>query len=133
MQLDLGDPVAVMLAAAGALERAGLEATAYGGLVLAMYGRPRETRDADLAIASVSVCPIRKAVRARRSRSPCRRRASRSSSVDAVTTATTSVASMMTVGSSRASGVPRLPGRKGRLRAEDWSRFAPGNYSGGVC
>lgn len=49
--MDLTDPIAVALAAADALGRAGLEAALYGGLVLAAYGEPRETRDADLAVA----------------------------------------------------------------------------------
>ena len=54
MSIDLDDPVAVLLAAHRAFERAGLQAVAYGGLVVAMYGRPRETRDADLAVSTVS-------------------------------------------------------------------------------
>ncbi len=49
MSIDLNDPVAVLLAAFQALERAGVEAAAYGGLALAVYGEPRETKDADLA------------------------------------------------------------------------------------
>lgn len=55
MDLNLDDPSAVALAAAGAFERAGLDVALYGGLALATYGEPRETRDADLAVASVSV------------------------------------------------------------------------------
>jgi hypothetical protein len=51
--IDLNDPVAVLLAAYQALEAAGIEAAAYGGLALAVYGEPRETKDADLAVASV--------------------------------------------------------------------------------
>ena len=51
MSIDLNDPVAVLLAAFQALERAGIEAAAYGGLALAVYGEPRETKDADLAVA----------------------------------------------------------------------------------
>jgi hypothetical protein len=50
--IDLDDPIALMLAAALAFEEEGIEAAAYGGLALAMYGEPRETRDADLAVAS---------------------------------------------------------------------------------
>ena len=42
-----------MLASAGALERSGVSCAAYGGLALAMYGEPRETRDADFAVAGV--------------------------------------------------------------------------------
>ncbi len=52
MAIDLDDPIALMLAAAASFEDAGIEAAAYGGLTLGMYGEPRETRDADLAVAS---------------------------------------------------------------------------------
>lgn len=52
--LDLDDPTAVLLAAVDAFEQAGLQVAAYGGLILAAYGEPRETRDADLAVAHVS-------------------------------------------------------------------------------
>ena len=48
MSIDLNDPVAVLLAALQALERAGIEAAAYGGLALAVYGEPRETKDAEI-------------------------------------------------------------------------------------
>jgi hypothetical protein len=51
--IDLDDPIALMLAAAASFEAAGIEAAAYGGLTLGMYGEARETRDADLAVASV--------------------------------------------------------------------------------
>lgn len=47
MTLDLTGPTAVLLATAEALERTGLDVAAYGGLVLASYGTPRETIDAD--------------------------------------------------------------------------------------
>jgi len=53
--IDLDDPIALMLAAAAALERSGAECAAYGGLALGMYGEPRETRDADFAVAGVDV------------------------------------------------------------------------------
>lgn len=53
MTIDLDDPIALMLAAAAAFERAGMEAAAYGGLTLGMYGEVRETRDADLAVAGL--------------------------------------------------------------------------------
>ena len=52
MTLDLADPIAVLLAAADALGKAGIEVAAFGGLALAAYGTPRETRDADLAVVS---------------------------------------------------------------------------------
>jgi hypothetical protein len=54
MTLDLADPVAVLLAAADALGKAGIEVAAYGGLALAAYGTPRETRDADLAAVATA-------------------------------------------------------------------------------
>ncbi|MBI3180891.1 MAG: nucleotidyltransferase [Myxococcales bacterium] len=52
--MDLNDPTAALLAVASALDTAGIEAAAYGGLALAAYGEPRETKDADLAIAGTS-------------------------------------------------------------------------------
>jgi hypothetical protein len=55
MPIDLDDPIALMLAAAEALERSGVECAAYGGLALGMYGEPRETRDADFAVTAVDV------------------------------------------------------------------------------
>jgi hypothetical protein len=53
--MNLDDPASLVIAAAGAFQRAGLEALVYGGMALAMYGEPRETRDADLAVAAVSI------------------------------------------------------------------------------
>ncbi len=64
MTIDLDDPVALMLAASEAFERAGLEAAAYGGLAAGVYGEPRETRDADLAVAAVSAEAARDALAA---------------------------------------------------------------------
>jgi hypothetical protein len=55
MSIDLDDPIALMLVAAAALEQTGAECAAYGGLVLGMYGEPRETRDADFAAMGVDV------------------------------------------------------------------------------
>jgi hypothetical protein len=52
--IDLSDPIALLLAAADALHGAGIPAAAYGGLALAIYGEPRETRDADLAVVGTS-------------------------------------------------------------------------------
>jgi hypothetical protein len=52
---DLTDPTTATLAVADALERAGLLGAVYGGLALAAYGEPRETKDADLAVSTVSV------------------------------------------------------------------------------
>lgn len=54
MTMDLGDPTAVLLATAEAFERAGIRIAAYGGLVLAAYGTPRETKDADLAVVAAT-------------------------------------------------------------------------------
>jgi hypothetical protein len=52
--LDLDDPAAVVLAAVAAFDAAGIEVLVYGGMALAMFGEPRETRDADLAVAGVT-------------------------------------------------------------------------------
>ncbi len=54
MKIDLADPTAVLVAVSQALEAARLPAAAYGGLALAMYGEPRETKDAHLAVAAVT-------------------------------------------------------------------------------
>jgi hypothetical protein len=52
-ELDLADPTAVALAIFRALQASRIEAALYGGLALAAYGEPRETRDADFAVAGV--------------------------------------------------------------------------------
>jgi len=62
--IDLNDPIALLLAAADALERASISAAAYGGLALAIYGEPRETRDADLAVLGASAEAARDALAA---------------------------------------------------------------------
>lgn len=62
--MDLNDPVAVLLSALRALERAGIQAATYGGLALAIYGEPRETKDADLAVVGVSGTEAEAALRA---------------------------------------------------------------------
>jgi hypothetical protein len=62
MSIDLDDPIALMLVAAAALERSGAECAAYGGLVLGMYGEPRETRDADFAVTGADVERARRAL-----------------------------------------------------------------------
>ena len=62
MAIDLDDPVALMLAASAAFVGAGIEAAAYGGLTLGMYGEPRETRDADLAVVGVAADTARDAL-----------------------------------------------------------------------
>jgi len=51
--LDLDDPTAVALAIFRALSARGIETALYGGLALAAYGEPRETRDADFAVANL--------------------------------------------------------------------------------
>lgn len=51
IRLDLTDPTAVLLAVQRALRNASIRAATYGGLALAAYGEPRETKDADLAVA----------------------------------------------------------------------------------
>lgn len=53
--LDLTDPIALLLASVDALAAAGLASATYGGLALAIYGVPRETTDADLAVAGVTL------------------------------------------------------------------------------
>ena len=64
MTLNLDDPSEVALAAVAALERAGLQAALYGGLALAVYGEPRETKDADLAVATVTAAAGHAALKA---------------------------------------------------------------------
>ena len=54
MDLDLDDPTAVVLAAVAAFDRAKIDVLVYGGMALAIFGEPRETRDADLAVAGVT-------------------------------------------------------------------------------
>jgi len=51
--LNLNDPIAVLLAVTRALRSAGFASAAYGGLALAVYGEPRETKDADLAVVGI--------------------------------------------------------------------------------
>ena len=52
-EVDLGDPTAVALAIFRGLQAHRIDAALYGGLALAAYGEPRETRDADFAVAGV--------------------------------------------------------------------------------
>jgi len=49
--MDLTDPTAVALDIAEVLRREGIDHALCGGLLLAAYGRARETKDADLAVA----------------------------------------------------------------------------------
>lgn len=50
--MNLDDPVAVALRVAALLERAETPYALYGGLAVAAYGAPRETKDADLAVVA---------------------------------------------------------------------------------
>jgi hypothetical protein len=54
MPLDLDDPTAIALAIFRALSYRRIEAALYGGLALAAYGEPRETRDADFAVGALA-------------------------------------------------------------------------------
>jgi Nucleotidyltransferase of unknown function (DUF6036) len=63
MTIDLADPTTVLIAASRALERAGLQSAAFGGLALAMYGQPRETSDADLAVSALELAGAEAALR----------------------------------------------------------------------
>jgi len=54
MSLDLDDPTAIALAIFRALSDRRIEVALYGGLALAAYGEPRETRDADFAVEALA-------------------------------------------------------------------------------
>jgi hypothetical protein len=60
--VDLKDPTTAALFAADALERAKLRHALYGGLLLAAYGEPRETRDVDLAVVDLATQEARDAL-----------------------------------------------------------------------
>lgn len=60
--IDLNDPTAVLLRTFQALEHASLASAVCGGLALAVYGEPRETKDADLAIAGVPIADAKTAL-----------------------------------------------------------------------
>lgn len=62
--MNLNDPVATALLAAEALERAGHRYALFGGLLLAAYGEPRETRDADVAVVDLTAEAARQALQA---------------------------------------------------------------------
>jgi hypothetical protein len=62
--LDLDDPTAVLLAAVEAFRAGQVDVAVYGGLALAAYGEPRETKDADLAVAGAGVAEGERALRA---------------------------------------------------------------------
>lgn len=52
--MDLNDPTTVTLLASEAFERTGIPHAVCGGLLVAAYGEPRETRDADFAVVALS-------------------------------------------------------------------------------
>jgi len=58
--VDLTDPTTAALVAVEAAERAGADHALYGGLLLAAYGEPRETRDVDLAVATLGADELRR-------------------------------------------------------------------------
>lgn len=60
--MDLKDPTTAALLAADALEKAELRHALYGGLLLAAYGEPRETRDVDLAVVDLATQAARDAL-----------------------------------------------------------------------
>lgn len=60
--MDLNDPTTVALLAADACTVARLDCALYGGLLTAVYGEPRETRDADLAVVDVTAGQMRDAL-----------------------------------------------------------------------
>ena len=53
MPLNLDDPTAVALAICRTFSTRRIETALYGGLALAAYGEPRETRDADFAVVGL--------------------------------------------------------------------------------
>jgi hypothetical protein len=60
--VDLTDPTSAALLCAEALDRERLRYALYGGLVLAAYGEPRETRDVDVAVVELSAETARQAL-----------------------------------------------------------------------
>lgn len=60
--VNLSDPTSAALLAVEAAERIGADYALYGGLLLAAYGEPRETRDVDLAVASLGADPMRRSL-----------------------------------------------------------------------
>jgi hypothetical protein len=53
-KMNLNDPTTVALLVADSFSAAAHAYALYGGLLTAVYGEPRETRDADVAVADVS-------------------------------------------------------------------------------
>lgn len=62
--MNLNDPVATALRAADAIERAGHRYALTGGLLMAAYGEPRETHDADVAVLDLTAEQARVALEA---------------------------------------------------------------------
>jgi hypothetical protein len=58
--MDLHDPVATALLVAETLEQANQRYALFGGLLMAAYGEPRETRDADIAVVDLTAETARK-------------------------------------------------------------------------
>lgn len=61
--IDLNDPTSLALVTADALAARGIAYALYGGLPLAAYGEPRETRDADFAVIESSPERVEEALR----------------------------------------------------------------------
>ena len=59
--MNLNDPVATALLVAEALDQSGRRYALFGGLLLAAYGEPRETRDADMAVVDLTADAARQA------------------------------------------------------------------------
>jgi hypothetical protein len=62
--VDLNDPTTVALLAAEAFAKSGFRHAVYGGLLVAAYGEPRETRDADFAVVELAAVDAARALRA---------------------------------------------------------------------
>ncbi len=61
--MSLTNPVATLLLVIRALRDGGIPSAVYGGLALAAYGEPRETKDADLAVVGVGAAQGEEALR----------------------------------------------------------------------
>jgi hypothetical protein len=62
--VSLSDPVATALLAADGLERRGHRYALMGGLLMAAYGEPRETKDADIAVLELTPDLVKTALEA---------------------------------------------------------------------
>jgi hypothetical protein len=56
--LNLDDPISLALLTVEHLRRAGVEHALCGGLALAAYGQPRETKDADVSVLDAHATPV---------------------------------------------------------------------------